>query len=668
MKTNNKNAVTPSAAEREPGRFSTYEDLARYGKELLQEAGRGPQQIANHLSALNGWLKNNAIARDLVVGDEFGQSFDSAFFRYQDLVRDLVSKRTFKDRSEQILWWQRTWQSLLQQDSLPKSFADALAIVFAQSGLTKAELCRRAGLKTNTLGRWLSGEHLPEPASEAVVCDLERALELKTGTLTRRLPMRRRSRYARGLNKTKPKGTRYGNRQKRNRAALTPFALAATDRLKAQWSELIRMKTDLSRPLATVRNTWRVKPLDRTGTRLHWSMLIDGQACVTASVQYKQIASFLGFLALPKDKGGPGLAAEGLDTLAYLVRADLLKAYVRWQRRRADHVLHNGLFTFLDMARSHLRPKTGFLWLHPELAETLPDTIHTPAADGVAPEEAWQAACEAAHQTLLEFNRELRIEGKPRRSRDPRERIQSILSGDFPLKELVKIILAVEHDPPPMAHGRDYAVWIRDVLLLKMLLNHPLRASHFSVMTFRGPDANLYRSQDGGWNLRFVPNDFKNEKGAAHEDYDVSVHPSVGIWINRYLSEARPVLIGADFCDYLFLPSVVGNRGTRGKDAFPDVEPTYIWSADNLSKRVQDVTARYSSDGVGFGVHAVRHLIATDHLKRHPQDYVRVANMLNDDLVTVMREYVHLEASEGTRVIRSSIELAERELTDGREE
>ena len=661
MKTNSKTAAAPSAPERDPGRFSSYEDLARYGKELLQEAGRGPQQIANYLSALNGWLKSNAASRGSVVGDEFGKSFDTAFFRYQDLVRDLVSQRTFKDRVEQILWWQRTWQSLLQRDSLPKSFADALAVVFAQSGLTKAELCRRAGLRTDTLARWLSGEHLPEPASEAVVCEVERVLELKAGTLTRRLPMRRRSRYARGQNKTKPKGTRYGNRQRRNRAALAPFALPATERLKEQWLELLRMKTDLARPLATVRNTWRVKPLDRTGTRLHWSMLIDGQACVTASVQYKQVASFLGFLALPKDKGGSGLPAEGLDTLAWMVRADYLKAYVKWQRRRADHVLHNGLFTFLDMARSHLRPKTGFLWLHPELAETLPDGMHTPA-DGIKPDEAWQAACEAAHQKLLEFSRELRIEGKPRRSRDPRERIQSILSGDFPLKELVKIISAVAHDPPPMAHGRDYAVWLRDVLLLNMLLNHPLRASHFSVMTFQGPDANLYRSQDGGWHLRFVPNDFKNEKGAANEDYDVSVHPSVGIWINRYLSEARPLLIGADDCDYVFLPSVVGNRGSRGRDAMPDLKPPCIWSADNLSKRVQCVTGRYSSDGVGFGVHAVRHLIATDHLKRHPQDYARVANMLNDDLVTVMREYVHLEASEGTRAIRSSIELAEKEL------
>ena len=324
MKTNSKTAAAPSAPERDPGRFSSYEDLARYGKELLQEAGRGPQQIANYLSALNGWLKSNAASRGSVVGDEFGKSFDTAFFRYQDLVRDLVSQRTFKDRVEQILWWQRTWQSLLQRDSLPKSFADALAVVFAQSGLTKAELCRRAGLRTDTLARWLSGEHLPEPASEAVVCEVERVLELKAGTLTRRLPMRRRSRYARGQNKTKPKGTRYGNRQRRNRAALAPFALPATERLKEQWLELLRMKTDLARPLATVRNTWRVKPLDRTGTRLHWSMLIDGQACVTASVQYKQVASFLGFLALPKDKGGSGLPAEGLDTLAWMVRADYL--------------------------------------------------------------------------------------------------------------------------------------------------------------------------------------------------------------------------------------------------------------------------------------------------------------------------------------------------------
>lgn len=661
MKKNNDAPLAPSTIGQEPGRFSSYGDLARHGKKALQEAGRGPQQIANYLSALNGWLKTNSLSRDAVVGEEFGKSFDTVFFRYQDLVRDRVSQRTFKDRAEQILWWQRSWQSLLKQDSLPKSFADALAIAFAQSGLTKAELCRRAGLRADTLSRWLSGEHLPEAASEPVVCEVERALDLKTGTLTRRLPMRRRSRYARGQDRTKPKGTRYGNRLRRNREALKHYALPATERLREQWLQLVRMKTDLARPRATARNTWRVKRLDRTGTRLHWSMLIDGQACVTGSVQYKQIASYLGFLALAKDKGGLGLSAEGLDTLAWMVRADYLKSYLKWLRRRADNVLHNGLFTLLDMVRSHLRPQTGFLWLHPELAETLPGGQHAPA-DGVDPDAAWRASCEAAHQNLLEFSRALKIEGKPRRSRDPRERIQGMLASSFPLKELLKIVRAVEHDPPPMAHERDYVVWIRDVLLLKILLNHPLRASHFSVMTFRGHDANLYQSQDGGWRLRFVPNDFKNEKGAANEDYDVSVHDSIGVWINRYLSEARPVLIGADDCDYVFLPSVVGNRGRRGMDATLDSEPTYIWNAENLSKRLHEVTSRYSHDGVGFGAHAIRHLIATDHLKRYPQDYARLAKMLNDNLVTVMREYVHLEASAGTLTIRSSIELAEQEL------
>lgn len=669
MKSKNNTTVTQNGTRQEPGRFSTYIDLEAHGRQLLKEAGRGAQQIANFVSAINGWRKVHSLSKDALVGEEFGKNFDQFFFRYQDLIREAVSQRTFKDRSEQLLLWHKAYQSLLQHDSLPKGFSDALVVAFAHSGLTKAELCRQAGLRVATFNRWLSNEHLPEPASESLVCSVEKVLGMKDGTLTRRLPLRRRSRYTRGQNQGKERQvTRYGKRQLRNRETLKTYALPATERLKEQWLRLVYMKTDSARPGATVRNTWRVKPLDRTGSRLHWSMFMEGQVCVTSTVQYKQVSSYLGFLALPevKGKGGFGLPAEGLDTLAWLVRSDYLRAFVAWQKRRADGVLHNGLFTFLDLARSHLRPQTGFLWLNPDLAQTLPGNKYD-LADELALEKAWRSDCESAFNDLLKFTQVLKVNGKPRRSRDPRECIQSILSDPFPLKQLRKIVKAISHDQPPIAHQRDYAVWIRDVLLLEMISNHPLRASHFSIMTFRGPDANLYRSHDGGWRLRFIPNDFKNEKGAADELYDVSIHHSVGVWINRYLSESRPSLIGSEACDYLFLPSALGNRGARSGDAI-DHEPTGMWSADNLSKRVKYVTERYSSDGMGFGVQAVRHILATDHLKRNPRDYSKVALMLNDKLETVIREYVHLEASDGTRTIRESIDLADQELDDKPEE
>lgn len=101
-------------------------------------------------------------------------------------------------------------------------------------------------------------------------------------------------------------------------------------------------------------------------------MVIDGGVCVTAGGQYRQIATFLGFLSLPQSKGGFGIPNDQLDTLGWLVRADYIVSYLKWVRRRSDGILHDGLFTLLDTMRAHLRPRTGYVWLTPSLANTLP--------------------------------------------------------------------------------------------------------------------------------------------------------------------------------------------------------------------------------------------------------------------------------------------------------
>lgn len=218
----------------------------------------------------------------------------------------------------------------------------------------------------------------------------------------------------------------------------------------------------------------------------------------------------------------------------------------------------------------------------------------------------------------------------------------------------------LEADEPPQAHKRDYAAWIRDVLLCKLLISNPLRVAQLSTMRFRGNRPNLYQTADGSWRIRFDPSDFKNEKGAAFEEYDAAVEPTVWPWIRRYLSEARPMLFGAE-TDYLFLPCVEGPNRAAGYAAL-DIEPAGNWIADGLAKRITVVTARYMPEGNGFGPHAFRHIIATDHLKRHPQDYLTVAQLLHDTLTTVMKAYAHLKVDDGLRTLHAGVAQAMREL------
>ena len=90
--------------------------------------------------------------------------------------------------------------------------------------------------------------------------------------------------------------------------------------------------------------------------------------------------------------------------------------------------------------------------------------------------------------------------------------------------------------------------------------------------------------------------------------------------------------------------------------------PSGNWIADGLSARVRVVTARYAPDTDGFGPHAFRHIVATDHLKRHPQDYMTVAQLLHDKLATVMKAYAHLKVDDGLRTLHAGVAQALHEL------
>lgn len=631
----------------------TYANLAELGRCILTSQGRSKGRIENYQTALRSWCRHTGRHKASNLASDFEESFDTLFLRFQDCEAEAVSERTFKDRCEDVLWWRKVAEQLKGQDVLPPAFSDALSAAFEKSGFTKAALSREAGISLPTLDNWLASKRLPVQASAHLVSSLEAALELSPGTLAKRLPPRRRARYARDQSsdaKAKPM-TSYGRRLQRNRLA-DGYRLKPTPRVRVQWAQVIQLKTDTDRFGGSIR-CWTTRPVQKCGMRLKWYMVTDENTVApTASVHYGMLVSYLGFLKLSPSEGGLGLT-DPVDTIAWLVRSDYVIQYVKWIRRRADGLRHGGLTTTLHNFMCHLRPETGFVWLNPTLATTLP-----PSAIGAPQsEEAWKQQCAAAHQALAAYTKKLKREGKPQRSRNPREVFADIVGSNFPMKELIRIIHALESDPPPTSQKRNYATWIRDVLLLRMLCRHPLRANHFSVMTFRGPDAHLARTGDG-WRLHFEIGEFKNRSSEAVGPYTAAFDSALSVWLDRYLVEARPLMLGAEGCDYLFLPSRVGNRG--GMDSA--LAPTGVWTADGMYSRVKALTAMYTSSGIGLNIHSFRHIPATDHLARFPSDYMTVAKMLNDKLETVLGQYDHTEITHGIRALQQTVELAEAEL------
>lgn len=653
----------------------TYERLLERGRLYLEAEGKQLQQIRNLMSALRLWIEIHGFSVRKFVAEEMGAEFDRYFRRFCDAIAERLAPRTRRDRQEQLLRWHRIAETLRHQDTLPTSFADALSHCLDASPLPRVRIARECGITTSTLLHWAKGEGMPRGAAAEVVTRLEEVLELAPGTLVRRLPPARRTRYSRDGAKPDPT-TAFGKLRKKQLATMPRYAMPFTPRLAQQWHELLRLKTDPLRPGARARNTWRLKPVEKVALRVTPAMVYEGRICVTGGVHWGAFSSYLGWLRLAPPVG-PGLAPDAADTLARLADAERVVAYARWLIRRSDNRFHNGVSVFLQLVESYLRPATGYVWLHPGLRETAPDLNVAPGmkATDTSLEVAWKAHCEHARRTIREFRIRAADAMGIRASRDPTERATAVLNADFPLKKLVEFVETLERSAPPPAHERDYSAWLRDVVLCRMLLSNPLRVGQYAAMTIRADGkGNLRLVGPGQYRLHFEPHEFKNEKGAAGAAYDVEVDDSVAPWIDRYLTEGRPNLVGVTMTDRFFLPAAAGPRKANAALEAEGLAQPPGYTGEGLSARIKVLTRTYIDGCPGFGPHAFRHIIATDHLRRHPGDYLSVATLLHDKLETVLKNYAHLRVNDGLRVLRAGIRQASNELaatrngTDGARE
>jgi len=647
----------------------TYESLLEHGSAYMRQQGMGNQQVKNICSALRSWLEVHGFSAGKLLGDEFRQDFDRHFLRYCDAISERVAPRTQKDRQEQILRWRRVAEALRKRDTLPESFAAALAHCTSASPLSKAEIARTCGISPQTLAYWTSGLGAPRGESLFAVAKLEEVLEVPVGSLTGRVPLARHTRYARGARRDT--SSTFTNLRKAQLKQVKKYGMAFTPRLAMQWLEVIHHKTSIDDEDegGRIDRTWRLKPIDTVTIRVTPAMLADGQICVTAGVQWGMVRSYLGWLCLARPVGR-GVTVDCADTLAWLTDVESLKDYAKWLERRSANVFHNGINVFLQTIESHLRPKTGFVWLRHDLAETINTAHHAHwerQSSNWQSVGGWQARCEATRVALRRY-REFKVGKKPiPKSRNPVERVAVVLNDQFPLKKLVEFVNTLERSMPPPAHHRDYCAWIRDVVLCKLLISNPLRIGQYAAMTYRADgNGHLVRVGPGRWRLNFKPSDFKNEKGAATEPYSVAVDDSVAPWIDRYLAEARPYLVGAEQTSRFLLPAAKGPRSTPQFLSDAGLSQTEGYKGDSLSARLKHLTALYIDGCPGFAAHSFRHAIATDHLRRNPGDYLTVAILLHDKLETVLRNYSHLKVEDGLRRLSTGIQLAQQQLAAAR--
>lgn len=310
--------------------------------------------------------------------------------------------------------------------------------------------------------------------------------------------------------------------------------------------------------------------------------------------------------------------------------------FLQWQIARADGKVHAGITAILDLTKALTHPVHGYLTQKPSLNKTLPEKYQ---------QVNWEEACKAVFDWAVESKKKLVAVGVEH-SRNPMEPIKPILELENPLTAIADMVDRMRASRP-ITGGVEEAIWARDLLLVRLMASNPLRAKNLKLLTYR-PDnsGNLYRDQNGGWNIRIDKKAFKNAKGAAGDDaYDVGVNSALWSDIERYLQVYRPMLPDADRVDYVFLSS--STEKAKG----------YTGAWNSLERRFFYLTKRYLWGCPGIGSHGMRYIVATAILKKHPGAWEMAAAALHDKVDTVKQHYAHLRPRD--KLARLYVSLSE---------
>ena len=220
-------------------------------------------------------------------------------------------------------------------------------------------------------------------------------------------------------------------------------------------------------------------------------------------------------------------------------------------------------------------------------------------------------------------------------ARNPQESLHDFLADKIPLKRFLNRIVNYANRMKLRPWTRSRIKAERDVLLLLLLAANPLRISQFAMMKYHADNSgNIYQDSKGLWRLRFKAQDFKNEKGAAHQEYLVPIPSSLHSRIEYYLTVVRPELQDAESCSFVFLPTKGPGRAANAQMKLG------MWNADTMVDSMGGTVSRAVPEAKGFGAHSMRHLVATHYLRMRPGDVEGLASVLNDTIETVRQTYL----------------------------
>lgn len=585
---------------------------------LKSNSNRVEQVIRNHLTALRAFMDTLHKHPSSAVGAEFADEFEMQMARH--LSSSKLSPRSIIDRKSLLRSWQDTFKSL-KSGSPRKSRERKRAEQFPEDmnpfervlrqGLQNVKkpaktVAKNAGICPSAVGRWTRGA-IPNARSLETIERLERVLKLERGELTEAYTA-----VTTGTRSSDP----YRSRLKEQTAdQYTLKDSEVTPQLECEWMAYLQYKTSRFEPKISRsgRGRWSLVEPRETPLKSTKFNAINGQICPTAQLTWHSFCRFVGFLRLPIEKGGYGLSNSKAQTLGWLADPNAINAYLTFMKRRSDELIHGGHKSFSAWVASLTDARTGYLAQQPSFADLI-STVQAPGWE-------WKESCVQARQVSLSWKSDAKDV-----SRNPSTPIQFLLDQEVPLKPIFDAMKRLRDIGDRAGSGTvNQAVARRDELLLGFLIGNPLRMTNMVTLTYKSNNTGkVYVSANGQWRLKLHGSTFKNRKRVGGEAYDVPIASWLAPLLRDYIQLFRPILCESRDSGYLFV--------TQNGEKYT-----------TLSGHVAELTKRHIPGCSGFAMHAIRHLIATDWLTKHPNDFLTVAELLNDTIEVVMKNYAHLK-------------------------
>lgn len=589
-------------------------------------SGPVPDQVLrNHKATLNAYLAFCNKTPESRVGREFTVDFMKQSRAFGDFIAT-GNRKTAADKLSILRSWRRTVDKHIRATMLKSmaghsTFHKELRMAILDSGQSLKEIAKAIYTPLRSLTGWYEGV-TPVYSAIPALRRLEKHLGMEQGFLESKIIFP--SPDGKGGAVAPP--DRFEIRLRANlkdKYYVTPDMF--TQSLRDEWFAFMKFKT-CQHPIGLKRGTgarWRVLPSEKAGLYVLKQPLCQpepGLICNSAHRNLQTLQGFLGFLTKApganRATSGLGLQLDQVATLAVFAIPEFVDGFFEFIKARSGNIVHNGHANPAGAISTLCRQTEGYLWQQPEFLSKV---------EAFAKGRSWHELCAQTQEVCRSW--QLAAGGK--KSRDPSVALQSLFALSEPLlpfKEAIKKLdLAAAAATPGSA---DQATYKRNAMILALSLFNPLRHRTLTLTKYiepgRGSEcfSNLYQAEDGQWWLRFEKGDFKNDE-SKNEDYNSPITRDLSSRIENYLQVYRPILVRNH-------PDAPWVFPTRDGKQYGDIGGVISKIAKNYIPEVRRLRP-----------HALRHIVATDFLRRNPGQYTLVAGLLHDTLDTVLKTYAH---------------------------